>query len=494
MKHLIKVHNLSKSYLQKDQTHQKVLDKVNLTISQGALVAIVGKNGSGKTTLINCISGLLEFDEGEIEINVDNLHYKLKRKLDSRIDQHFRRKVGIVSQKMSLWPHYNILNNVKRPLLDILKLDDEHSNQRAYEWLDQLFNDLQPEKRRELYKKFPDQLSGGEYRRVAIARTLAFSPDILIVDELEANLDPWIVEDVLRIIEFNYITNPHKTVLMVTHRTDFIIRMASSLIVINNGQAKKYPSLDAIIQQGDFDMIEWLDTKRNPIYVSNQALFTSKVITEYTLTYKGNNGFYQIITNEISKLIAKIDHDWPHLITLVTKDETDNNLLLNGIKIWKDFILDGKQSDKFGTLLEEVKKDKSKNQIVYQLKNDNEIDKLINGGFIFDQNPSGSLIASMFDKNKIDRFNYNYPPYNSIPGVHNETINSHLRSPMYAEFSKATKNVYLFPMQNEEGNIIGVISIDTYAKSRWLPFVVSHLKLMSNLGAIAIRLNGLQTS
>jgi len=499
---LINIRSLKKSYNTGKSNEQIIFNGLNLKIRKGSLVAVVGKNGSGKTTFLKCITGLCDFEEGEIDVNLDGIKYVLKP--GNNIDRSFRKKIGVISQKASLWPHFNLLENVMNPLKHIHGKDKDEAKHKAIIELDDIFGVRSKEQANvdqfenyesdmiDFYKKYPEELSGGEYKRVALARTFAIDPEVLILDEFEANLDPWIVEDLLRYIEVKYVNDPNKTVLMVTHRTDLLLRLASSVIVFKKERdvvyVERYNSLNSILEQGDYKMIDWLDTKRNPAYVSDQALRVSKKIIEEAFIKRNDKTYQQILTNSISDFIKKIDYKYPHLVMLVTKK--NNNLLISGISCWEPksekFCFNGKDIGKLENILDVILDDKKTDRKEYELKEFGEMKGTIKQGIPLDEN--GSLISLMFKDGNSKNFQYVYKPYDPIKEVYHEPKEQFGRVP-YMELSKGTQNVYLFPMKNENGKINGLISIDTFSKSKWLPFVIKRIQLIANIGAISLHNN-----
>ncbi|MEM6721126.1 MAG: ATP-binding cassette domain-containing protein [Bacteroidota bacterium] len=496
MENLITINNLSKTHNFGKKNAKVVFKDIDLEIKSGSFVAIVGRNGSGKTTLLNIICGLEKFESGEIHFEIKNGKNSNRHSLkpDGQLGPILRKKIGIVSQRPSLWPHYNIFQNVVRPLIDCGYEDSiEEANKKALFYLNAIFELNEELSSMEFFKKYPDELSGGEYKRVALARIFATNPDILILDEFEANLDPWIVEDLLRYVEKNYLNVNGKSVLMVTHRTDLIIRLASDIVLVNDCSVKFFKSLNDIVKLTENELISWLDTKRDPNSVSDQTIsFTKELIEKvhikYNRTEKYKTGLHQLLVDTISGFISTIDRRYPHLILLTSKREV--NHYIRGIRIWNSedekFALDGKNVDSIIRLVKKVEENKEDNYYKYELKNVHTVRKAIGlNGMQF--NSGGSLISSMLNTTNVKQFKYNYHPFDPIPGVYGEsTLHFSSKNKPYMEFSKQTKSVYLFPIKNQIGKVDAVISVDTYSKSKWLPFVVERLQMIVNVGSILI--------
>lgn len=491
MNNLITITNLSKTHNEGKQSEKKVFENVNLSIVNGSFIAVVGKNGSGKTTLLNVICGLEDFDKGEINFTLKNGKNTITQTLkpNTKLGPVLRKRIGHVSQRASLWPHFNIFQNVVRPLIDCeYENSVEDAKNKALFHLNSIFGLNESLDSMSFYKKYPKELSGGEYKRVALARVFATNPDILILDEFEASLDPWVVEDLLRYLEKNFVDAEGKSVLMVTHRSDLITRLASKIIVVNNGSVKKFDSLEKMVKSNDPDAVSWLDVKRDPNSVSGQAIFFTKSLVEninkaYSKPIKYKTNIDQLLVDAISGFVSKVDRKYPHLILLVSKK--DNKHYIRGIKTSKtenqEFELSGKNIENLNRLVSRSTVD---NQIKHKLKNKYAIRKTAgDNGMLF--NSGGSLIASMLNTTNIEQFKYKYDPYPPVIGVYGESSErfSEDTNKPYMEFSKGTKSVYLFPIKNQKGTADAVISIDTYSMNKWLPFVVERLQMIVDVGA-----------
>ena len=184
-------------------TEVEALKKVDLDVIRGEMVAIVGPSGCGKTTLLNCLSGLERIEEGEILIDGTNL---ATMKDDERTD--FRaRSMGFVFQAFNLLPVLSAVENVEIPLL-LIGTGARESRKRALETLEQVGLGQRADHR-------PDQLSGGEQQRVAVARALVHRPAVVWADEPTGNLDTESTDAVMEL--FGTLNRDGQTVVMVTH-------------------------------------------------------------------------------------------------------------------------------------------------------------------------------------------------------------------------------------------------------------------------------------
>ena len=202
---------------------QHALFDVNLEIEDGEFVGLIGHTGSGKSTLIQHLNGLIKASAGELYYNGENIYsqgYDMKQ---------LRSKVGLVFQ----YPEHQLFE------VDVLTdvcfgpknqgLSSEEAEARAKKALEQV--GLDPS----YYKQSPFELSGGQKRRVAIAGVLAMEPEVLILDEPTAGLDPRGRDEILDQIDRLH-RERHMTIILVSHSMEDVARYADRLIVMNHGQ------------------------------------------------------------------------------------------------------------------------------------------------------------------------------------------------------------------------------------------------------------------
>ncbi len=202
-------------------TEVEALSKVDLDVARGEMVAIVGPSGSGKTTLLNCLSGLERIDEGEILIDGTDL---ATMKDDARTE--FRaRSMGFVFQAFNLLPVLSAVENVEIPLL-LIGTGAREARKRALETLEQVGLAPRADHR-------PDQLSGGEQQRVAVARALVHQPAVVWADEPTGNLDSESSAAVMEL--FRSLNQDGQTIVMVTHDQRIAAR-ASRTIGMRDGR------------------------------------------------------------------------------------------------------------------------------------------------------------------------------------------------------------------------------------------------------------------
>ncbi|MFX0084542.1 MAG: ABC transporter ATP-binding protein [Candidatus Hodarchaeota archaeon] len=212
--------NLRKSYIL-GEVKVEALRGINMQIKRGEMVSIMGPSGCGKTTLLNIIGSLDYPTSGKIILEGKDISDATEREL-TRIR---RKSVGFVFQFYNLLPVLSALENVELPML-IAGVPKEERNKRALELLEKV--DLS---RRKNHK--PDELSGGERQRVAIARSLANNPAILLADEPTGDLDTETGSSVLKLLkEVNRTEN--QTLVLVTH-DESIAKQAGRIFHIRDG-------------------------------------------------------------------------------------------------------------------------------------------------------------------------------------------------------------------------------------------------------------------
>ena len=224
MSQIINVNKLVRHHRSGEQLIRAV-DGVSFTVAEGEFVSIVGASGSGKSTLLSLLAGLEVADSGEIWVDGEEIH-----SLTEAERVAFRRqKLGFVFQSFQLFPHFTALENVLFPL------ELSSNNRMRAELLDKAKSLLAQLGLEDRLEHFPAQLSGGEQQRVAIARSFAAEPALLLADEPTGNLD---TETGLRVMEqFELLRAQHQlTVLMVTHdpaiaqQADRCLRMTAGLL------------------------------------------------------------------------------------------------------------------------------------------------------------------------------------------------------------------------------------------------------------------------
>jgi ABC-type polar amino acid transport system ATPase subunit len=209
----------------------EVLRGVNLAISAGEVVCVIGPSGSGKSTLLRCINFLEPPTSGRILIEGEQAYYDLavgRIKLHAERDiARVRRKMGMVFQDFALFPHLTALGNVIEGQIYGLGTSRIDAVVRGSRMLERVgLNDRADH--------YPDELSGGQKQRVAIARSLATSPKAMLFDEPTSALDPELVGEVLEVMKS--LSSDGMTMVIVTHEMAFAREVADRVVFIDQGR------------------------------------------------------------------------------------------------------------------------------------------------------------------------------------------------------------------------------------------------------------------
>lgn len=238
---LIETKNLTYIYDKKDPNGFDALHNINIQIEKGDFVAIVGKTGSGKSTLVQTFNALLLPTSGETRVEnfiITGDKKRLKKELkelpievqkDNKKLSKLRKKVGMVFQ----FPEYQLFaENVLKDVMFGPKnfgLSEEEAKKKSIEALKSVgLNE-------KYFQKSPFELSGGEKRRVAIAGILASEPEVLILDEPTAGLDPIGKREIMELIK-KYHESGDKTIIVVTHDMDIVLNYAKKVIVLSDSK------------------------------------------------------------------------------------------------------------------------------------------------------------------------------------------------------------------------------------------------------------------
>ena len=197
------------------------LNGVSLEVNASEVVAIIGPSGCGKSTLLRCINGLEEIQGGTITLGDDVIS---ERGTDWR---RVRQRVGMVFQNYELFPHLDVMGNLLLGPKVVQKADRAEAEARAQKLLDRVgLGDRA--------HSLPRQLSGGQKQRVAIVRALMLQPEVLLLDEITASLDPEMVREVLDVVA--ELAADGMTMLLVTHEMAFARAIADRVVFMDAGQ------------------------------------------------------------------------------------------------------------------------------------------------------------------------------------------------------------------------------------------------------------------
>lgn len=218
---MIKFDKISKVYPSRINEEPVVaLEDINFEISPGEFLSIVGKSGAGKTTLIKLLIGEEIPTSGNIFFDQHNITERSFNKI-----QELRKSLGVVYQDYRLLSSRTVFENIAY-VLEVMGCNDDYIREQVNKILDM----VRLEERRE---NFPEELSGGEKQRLAIARALIHKPNLVIADEPTGNLDPYNTFEVIEL--FQKINNLGTTVLLATHDKKIVDNLNKRVIILEQG-------------------------------------------------------------------------------------------------------------------------------------------------------------------------------------------------------------------------------------------------------------------
>ncbi|MEE6282184.1 amino acid ABC transporter ATP-binding protein [Georgenia sunbinii] len=223
---IIEVSDLHKSF-----GDNEVLTGIDLTVSDGEVVCVIGPSGSGKSTLLRCLNRLEEITSGVVVVDG---HRLTDRKI--KIDE-VRSEIGMVFQQFNLFPHMSVVENIMLAPTMVRRLGTTAARERARALLAKV--GLQDKE-----NDYPRRLSGGQQQRVAIARALAMEPRIMLFDEPTSALDPELVGEVLAVMKD--LAKEGMTMVVVTHEMGFAREVGDRVLFMDDG---------AIVEQGTPEQI-----------------------------------------------------------------------------------------------------------------------------------------------------------------------------------------------------------------------------------------------
>lgn len=211
----IKVEGLKKSF-----GSNQVLKGIDMTVSEGEVVCVIGPSGSGKSTFLRCINQLEEITAGRVIVDDQDLN-------DPKTNiNKARENIGMVFQHFNLFPHFNVLKNIMFAPRELGKLNDQQARETALRLLERVGLSDKAD-------SYPNKLSGGQKQRVAIARALAMNPDVMLFDEPTSALDPEMVGEVLGVMKD--LASEGMTMMIVTHEMGFAREVADRVIFMDGG-------------------------------------------------------------------------------------------------------------------------------------------------------------------------------------------------------------------------------------------------------------------
>ncbi|MDE1549040.1 amino acid ABC transporter ATP-binding protein [Jeotgalibaca caeni] len=225
----VSVKNLKKNF-----GSNEVLKGIDLEITEGEVVCIIGPSGSGKSTFLRCLNGLEEITGGAVlvdQVDITNPKTDINK---------VREEIGMVFQHFNLFPHLTVMENITLAPVELKRLSKEEGKTKAH----QLLELVGLAEKAEVY---PHSLSGGQKQRVAIARALAMNPDIMLFDEPTSALDPEMVGEVLEVMK--RLAKEGMTMVVVTHEMGFAREVGDRVIFMDGGYIVEEGTPEEVFQR-----------------------------------------------------------------------------------------------------------------------------------------------------------------------------------------------------------------------------------------------------
>lgn len=229
---ILEIKNIHKTF-----GETEVLKGVDLSLSQGEVVSLIGSSGSGKTTFLRCISFLENPDEGSVKVDGE-LMYDSDEKEKCRGEQLRKKQLnfGFVFQSYNLFPQYTAIENVMLAPKILAKKRADYKSEKK-----KIFDEIEENAKKLLiragledkFNNYPCELSGGQQQRVAIVRALALNPKIMLFDEPTSALDPEITNEVLKVIKS--LAEDKMTMIIVTHEMAFAKNVSDRIVFMDDG-------------------------------------------------------------------------------------------------------------------------------------------------------------------------------------------------------------------------------------------------------------------
>ncbi len=228
-----------------------VLSGIDLSVTAGEVLVVIGRSGSGKSTLLRCINLLERPNAGSIAVAGEMLGLAMAgdgmlRATDAKQLQRIRAEVAMVFQNFNLWSHKTALENVIEAPIHVLNLTKDEAIARAR-------RDLAKVGLSNIEDRFPAYLSGGQQQRVAIARALAMEPQLMLFDEPTSALDPELVGEVLAVLRT--LAEEGRTMIVVTHEMSFARDVSKRVVFLDEGEIAEEGEPHALFAQPRTDRL-----------------------------------------------------------------------------------------------------------------------------------------------------------------------------------------------------------------------------------------------
>jgi len=231
-KTILRLEGVNKWYHRGTLRNAHVLKDINLEVTRGEVLVVIGPSGSGKSTLLRCINFVSPPETGTVVFlgrkwTKDNVPINpIARMRYERELNVLRTHIGMVFQHFNLFPHMTALQNVALGLTRVLKVPGKKARERAMAQLERVGLGAKA-------RSYPSQLSGGQKQRVAIARALAMKPQLMLFDEVTSALDPELIGGILE--EMKKLALEGMTMIVVTHEMGFAREVGDRLIFMDEG-------------------------------------------------------------------------------------------------------------------------------------------------------------------------------------------------------------------------------------------------------------------
>ena len=242
---ILRLEGVNKWFHRGTLRHQHVLQDINMEVTRGEVLVVIGPSGSGKSTLLRCINFVAPPDTGTVVFlgrrwskdNVPRLNPVERIRYEHELNL-LRTRIGMVFQHFNLFPHMTALQDVTLGVTRVLKVPRKEARDRALAELERVGLAAKA-------KSYPSQLSGGQKQRVAIARALAMKPQLMLFDEVTSALDPELIGGVLE--EIKKLALEGMTMIVVTHEMGFAREVGDRLMFMDGGLiVEEGPARDVI--------------------------------------------------------------------------------------------------------------------------------------------------------------------------------------------------------------------------------------------------------
>ena len=247
----LEINNLNKKF-----GDINALKNVSLNVRRGEVICIIGPSGCGKSTLLRAINWLTPPDNGQIKLEskiVGSETGKLSIG-QTKLLNDLRAKMGMVFQQFNVWPHLNVLDNVIKAQIVVAKRTKDEAETKAIKILTDVGL-------KDKIEEWPDNLSGGQKQRLAIARSLAMDPILMLLDEPTSALDPELVGEVLTVLR--NLVNDGMTMLIVTHELGFASKFGDRIVFMDSGEIIEEGPPNIILKSPKTDRLKLFLEKLN---------------------------------------------------------------------------------------------------------------------------------------------------------------------------------------------------------------------------------------